>query len=567
MGLLKGGFKVVVCALLVDALAQPSIFRLPSEFAGVAEAATLPPGYDLPGFGGATATPRMLIIMDTSRSMASTPDMTKNLPLQDYDGQAESTMSPPICGEDPDTGRLPNSSGLSTTPGIPAQNTGAMQGTTLNLQCPAGQTIVQIDWAAYGKRENNVGGVARTAAVANFDESPPCSMTSLSQMRDTTALDGSGSCTDSMSIKQAGVNRGWVNITPKVENLCIGQESCSFVADDSLVGDPCYGTGYGKYALVSFRCSADPCPAGSGSKFCIAKKAMHRIVNDNAASNLEMSAGGYFQTNWSKYHPATNATYSTECVYDVIAKTTTTYNQGALKFSSSTEYGTVGTPALPGVPAMFACNPETFTGSNYATTCKAQPATHTCTKTFTYTADLVRFQHDDPMYRTVLPTGAPGSWTWGPGGDPADRLSDTPPHYFSNANSNWDLRDENRLYVPAADVGGHLRGRAGDHRQRALTAPPTHSTYPASCTARTPAPSSKTACRTTCKWRSTRRRFTSTRARRRRPCAGCSAPKCTSPPRPKPEYRRQNSVARAQRPRCTPARWATAAAPETTAAS
>ena len=98
------GLKVLVVAVLVNALANPTGLRL---LQSRAEAAPPSPGYDVPGFGGATAPPRMLVIMDTSKSMSSTPDMTQNLPLEDYDGEADSIESPPICGEDPDATLYP----------------------------------------------------------------------------------------------------------------------------------------------------------------------------------------------------------------------------------------------------------------------------------------------------------------------------------------------------------------------------------------------------------------------------------------------------------------------------
>ncbi len=486
-----GGLKVLVVAMLVNALANPAFLRLPVELRSEAEAAAPLPGYDVPGFGGATAPPRMLIIMDTSKSMSSTPDMTQNLPLQDYDGEADSVDSAPICGEDPDTVRYPNSAGWSAVPGIPPQDTGAFQGQPLTLTCPAGQHITAIDWAAYGKRVNNVSGVAQTPASATFDPTgSPCAMANINAMTDNLALDGTGHCNNSGSTQQsrAGVSayRGWLDIKPKVQSLCVGQESCTFLADDSLAGDPCFGTGPGKYALVKFRCSTDPCPPGSGSKFCIAKKALHRIISDNAANTLDMAAGGYFQTMWSQVHPAITSNYATDCAYDVIAKTTTNTNANLLWIKSDTEFGPVGTPAAAGAHATFACHPEAMSGvtdahNAYPAGCLPQTGAHSCDKSFTsVVAGPAAFQHEDVTHRTEIPTGGPGSWSWG-GSTPPDKTLEVPPRFWSSADSYWDVTHP--LLVRAADVGGSCLTAPDTFADVPSTPPPASATYPGDCTA------------------------------------------------------------------------------------
>lgn len=494
---LLAGLKVLLCAVLVNAMVQPGLFRLPAEFRSVAQADVAPPpGADLPGFGGATAPPRMLIIMDTSKSMAATPDMSRVLPFSDYDGQPDSTMSPSICGEDPDSTLFPNSSGLSTAAGMPNQNTGAMQGTNLNLSCPAGQTIVQIDWAAYGKRTNTVSGTAQSAAVANFDPTKtPCSMTSVYELLDNTALDGAGVCTAALSTQQTrptlgAAYRGWVDIQPTVESLCVGKETCSFLVDNTLGGDPCSGTGFGKYALVSFRCSTDPCPpsSSSNSKFCIAKKALHRLVSDNASDTFEMAGAGYFQTKWTQYHPAVNASYVSNCTYDTLAKSSTTYRQNELTLTSDDEFGTAGVPALAGATSTYACNPETYvtaTGpSAYPTQCDTQPSSHVCSKSYAM-VNVVDplYQHQDPAYRNVMPTGGPGTWSWGAGGTPPDRAGPIK-KYFSNTASEWDPREG--MSVKASDVGGSCVGAPATISNVPLTPAPLSASYPASCTATNP---------------------------------------------------------------------------------
>ena len=495
------GFKVMICAVLVHSLVHPPISRMPAEFRSEAEAA-MPPGHDMPGFGGATAPPRMLIIMDTSKSMASTPDMTKTMPLQDFDGQADSVMSPPICGEDPNTIQFPGSGGLSSVVGIPNQSTGAMEGSTLNLACPVGETIVQIDWAAYGKRTYTVSGNATTAPVSNFPGSA-CTMPALAgNMRDTTALDSAGACNDALSTTQwvagTSANRGWVDVTTNIANRCVGLTTCSVPVTNAGLGggDPCSGTGSnGKYALASFRCSSDPCPPNSGSKFCIAKKALHRIVSDNASNTLEMSAGGYFQTQWEKYSPAQSATYNTKCAYDIIAKSSTVTNRGYLTLRGDEEFGPAPVPNTPAGSVTYACNPETYFNVSpddptagvgpdpaYPGWCTAQPAPHTCTKRFTETVNsLKRYQHDDPLYRSVKPVGAAGSWSWGAGPQPLDRLTDVPKRYFSNASSAWDPRG--MLTVRAADIGGTCVGGPPTIENVPSTLPPASSAYPGTCVA------------------------------------------------------------------------------------
>ena len=370
--------KVVLCALTLSVL-------LPHG-AGVGPSEALAQSSGIPGFGGATEKPRMLIIFDTSRSMRFTPDESAEYPNMDYEppGPGGQTL---VCGE-------------------------ADQGSNFTISCPAGQTITSIEYAYYGrKNENDLA----------------CGMGI------TQPTDQASSCDLSNSVQQDGVHRGWRSFKGFAEWNCLGKTNCSFSVENNTLHNPntdlnpCWGTG--KYGVVTALCGDDPCPPGAGSKFCLGKRAVYNVV-DSAEPLLEFAVTGYFQQYWEKAIPEVAAGFQTTCKYDKISSGGLWWNNGApsaspngAEWTDLTDHSGGASPLGPN--ATFTCNPESMTSATNLTggttgvgaglngLCAPAGPARTCNvrwswqNSFTTTGGAAwngaYYQHPDATCRTIKP--------------------------------------------------------------------------------------------------------------------------------------------------------------------
>lgn len=380
------------------------------------------PMTDLSAVSG--APPRMFIIMDTSRSMRFDPAYQNQYPGMDYDGQPFGAAGGSFCGESGPTPQY--SPPIVPVLGVPASTvTGADEYDHVQLDCGPGGTITSIEWAVYGKR---------TGHHRNFP-SNPCAMASPAMINDN------GGC--------VGPGPGWSNVKAAFNAACVGHSSCTVSIDNATMnGDPCVGVG--KYALAKFSCSADPCPPGLGSKFCIAKKALYRTVAEHEKDNggeIDMAGAGYYQLLWRAHHPEDYSDYTTTCAYDTFAAAGTT--------NSSNSVSTSFDDGHPSDNLNYACHPEVIDPAGLGAICSSAQPAHVCRKTEALVTEAHRFQHDVAAHKadrpnvTYLPPPGNG-WGWPPGGTPPDRATD--PKYFRNdANSFWDTT--NYLYVRRSSLG------------------------------------------------------------------------------------------------------------------
>lgn len=419
--------KLILCAVTLSVLLPHGAGMGPGD----AEAQS----GGLPGFGGATQQPRMLIIFDTSRSMRWTPDESAEYPNMDYDppGVGATTR---VCGT-------------------------ANQGRNIDITCPAGQTISSIEFAYYGRQ-------AESDLRCDLGTTMP--------------TDNTSGCDLSGSVMESGVYRGWKNIKARVETLCLGQASCTWNMDNGFDGNPCYMTS--KFGVASVICGNDPCPPGNtSSKFCLGKRAVYNVV-DTAEPLIEFAVAGYFQQYWEKANPEIPAGYVTECRYDRISAggpTALWWNNGAPAPARANDWrdltnhaGSLPAAGAPGVD--FSCNPEAMTSaSNLAggtapvalnTTCAMGQPARTCNMRWSWQNSFntsggawwsgARYQHPNAACRTTIPTN-PAATT----GLCAPTIPD-PDTQFANATGVLST-----IYVPATGVpGGTCAGAASEFTDR-----------------------------------------------------------------------------------------------------
>lgn len=344
----------------------------------------------IPGFGGATEKPRMLVIFDTSKSMRFTPSENAEYPNMDYD--------PPGVGA---TSRV-------------CQHVN--QGNDLTITCPGGQTISQVEYAYYGRENEN---------------DLACDMGT------TRPTDYTSGCDLGNSVMQEGVYRGWRDFNAYANLKCLGKSTCTVHVDNNTLADPaqtlnpCYGTS--KYGVVSVICGDDPCPPGSGSKFCLGKRALYNVV-DSADTLVEFAVAGYFQQYWEKANPEIPAGYQTRCKYDVIANGGLWWNNGNPGTTSNSYWSDIvnvsgGDPSTSTPPAntnyTFTCNPESMTTSTNLSggtmpvalngTCNPGQGAKTCLMRWSWQNNInvsgtgtnlwsgYYYQHPDPACRTIKP--------------------------------------------------------------------------------------------------------------------------------------------------------------------
>jgi len=385
--------------------------------------------------------PRMLIIFDTSKSMRWTPDELAQYPAQDYDPPSPGSLTP-VCAN-------------------------ANQGSSLTITCPGGQTVSSVDYAYYGKQLDN-------ALSCGMGATPP--------------NDNTNGCDLSQSVQQNGVYRGWRSFKAYAESQCVGKTSCTMTIDNTTLSDtgadlnPCRNVG--KYGVVSVQCGPDPCPPGSGSKFCLGKRALYNVVAATQA-DVDYAVTGYFQQYWEKANPEVLGAFSTTCKYDAFAGDPND-SVNALWFNrnapgnrggaSSDIWDAVNrsgqpTPAAPNVDTpIYSCNAEAMVSATDLTggtapvglngTCSMGQPAKQCVMRWNWVDTLqtttgpnftlntlwsgARYQHPDPACQPNDPT-TPASYTGACApdlGDPETRFSGAAPTPMHTIN------------VPAGAVGG-----------------------------------------------------------------------------------------------------------------
>jgi hypothetical protein len=363
--------------------------------------------------------PRMLIIMDTSRSMRYDPEGVEEYPAMDYFGPSTDGEVGPQCGTATEPGPVID--------GITFNVTGAPRNGTITLACSTGR-ISSIQWAVYGKGPG-------AGLHANFPSHPCSTLIDQYSMHDDD--DGcNGRSTAQFRSGDGLRRRGWMDVKGAFSG-CVGQQSCARTVNTSTMGgNPCRGSSDG-YALVKFSCSQNSCPPNKSSKFCIAKKALWNTVNDHDG-HLDIAGGGYYQLLWSARHPAVDASFITTCSYDAYATAgsenpnnvlTTTVNDG------------------PRAPSVYQCRPEVLASLDAApnpgldNVCKVASLnpTHECTKSVSRVGGITRYQNENA--KAVLPPPPAGPALE----RPSDRPTDTPPQFFSDALSHWDFNEY--LYI------------------------------------------------------------------------------------------------------------------------
>jgi hypothetical protein len=447
--------RVLLIAIQIAMLVNPG-FGLEGSGSAYAQGGA---GSNIPGFGGATAPPRMLVIFDTSRSMRFTPDNSAEFPGQDYEPGGGGTQTEVLEEEE--------------------------EGDPLQLQCPSGDSIVSVNWAYYGRESEN----AVDKNLSNFNASNPAD-------HDTPTDNNTGCGTG--SAQQGGVNRGWIDVKSDIERECLGKGTCTFPVQNSsfTAGDPCITAG--KQIAVSVQCGTDACPPGGGSKFCLGKRAVYNVVN-STDSLLEYAAAGYYQQLWRKYVPPVNASFATDCRYDVLRATA----EGARSntFSYFTNYAMTEPPNPNGTPfdgnpntsVNFDCRPETMprtANNDLAYRCVTGPS-RPCSMSWAWTQSeafvsengtqngaavtaaserVRRWTHPaGAPCSTTVPTLASGSWTVAGTGCGFSNLT-APDRQFSHGGSGW--QNENVLVSAAGTCEASFTNMVTGSTFRGFTVPP-----------------------------------------------------------------------------------------------
>ncbi|MBL8939039.1 MAG: hypothetical protein JNM69_31040 [Archangium sp.] len=443
-------------------------------------ASSQPVGPLLPGFGSSSAPPRMLIIMDTSRSMAYAPNGDPR-PAMDFSASAAGVTGPLLCNENAAAGTSASHAGTSG-------KTAADEGQSISLSCPPGDTIIAIE-GVYGKKVQNT----LSCSGGPTDNNTACGGT---------------------STMQGGAIRGWLNVSSRLEELCRGNASCTISVANTNLGpgpstvDPCNGVV--KHLQVKYRCGSLSCTdVATSNKFCMAKRVLYEAVNANS-SLLEISAGGYFQTIWQKLIPPTNSSIQTTCSYDLVASayagvglpansslisarwSTNALPPAATGFTmpafgtnpANFDYNTTGPGVASAQVSEFQCAPESndLVNHPYADNsplrnrCDAAAApaitAHRCFAAVRreQVGAQDKYQNTNPGNGTVSTATACTRINPGTGGFPGSNLvaeSCLPPSYTSghaysialnsgafraSTNSDWDTTDSNRYYIPLATV-------------------------------------------------------------------------------------------------------------------